>query len=104
MDYKSRRWKILRASILRRDAYQCRECRRYGKAVQADTVHHVYPAQPYPQWAWAPWNLLSLCFACHNAMHDRDGELLTDKGLAWCRRVSPPSFPHSQPRRGPEGG
>lgn len=90
MNYKSKRWKTLRARILRRDGYQCRECRRYGKAIQADTVHHVYPASLYPEWSLEPWNLVSLCFACHNAMHDRDEELLTEKGVAWCRRVSPP--------------
>ena len=96
MDYKSARWKSLRARTLRRDGYQCRECRRYGKAVQADTVHHVYPAGLYPELSKEPWNLLSLCAACHNAMHDRDGEQLTDKGVAWCRRVPPPSI-----RQGP---
>lgn len=92
MDYKSKRWMSLRARILRRDGYQCRECRRYGKAVQADTVHHVYPAALYPELSWAPWNLVSLCSDCHNAMHDRVGEQLTDAGLAWCRRVAPPSL------------
>lgn len=60
MNYKSKRWKTLRARILRRDGYQCRECRRYGKAVQADTVHHVYPAALYPGLSWEPWNLVSL--------------------------------------------
>ena len=90
MNYKSKRWKTLRARILRRDGYQCRECRRYGKAVQADTVHHVYPAALYPGLSWEPWNLVSLCSTCHNAMHDRSGEQLTAAGLAWCRRVSPP--------------
>lgn len=92
MNYKSKRWKTLRARILRRDGYQCRECRRYGKAVQADTVHHVYPAALYPDLSWEPWNLVSLCSTCHNAMHDRSGEQLTAAGLAWCRRVSPPSL------------
>ena len=92
MDYKSKRWKSLRARILRRDGYQCRECRRYGKAVQADTVHHVYPAALYPELSWAPWNLVSLCSDCHNAMHDRVDGQLTDAGRAWCRRVSPPSL------------
>lgn len=94
MDYKSKRWKTLRVGILRRDGYQCRECRRYGKTVQADTVHHVYPVELYPQLAWERWNLVSLCTACHNAMHARSGDNLTETGLAWCRRVSPPPSAH----------
>ena len=82
MDYKSRRWKHLRQSILRRDRYQCRECR-----------HHAYPAEDFPEFAWCSWNLLSLCSACHNAMHDRETGALTDRGLSWRRRVSPPHPP-----------
>lgn len=89
MNYKSKRWKTLRAGILRRDGYQCRECRRYGKVVQAETAHHVYPVAFYSQWTWDTWNLVALCSGCHRAMHNPDGSL-TDKGLAWCRRVSPP--------------
>lgn len=104
VNYKSKRWKTLRARILRRDGYQCRECRRYGKAVQADTVHHVYPASLYPELCWATWNLVSLCSTCHNAMHDRSGERLTDAGLAWCRRVSPPSRPSQPDLPGTGGG
>ena len=93
MDYKSWRWKHLRQSILRRDRFQCRECRRYGLAVNATVVHHAYPAEDFPEFAWCPWNLLSLCSACHNAMHDRETGALTDRGLAWRRRVSPPHPP-----------
>lgn len=90
MDYRGKRWEKLRDRVLRRDGYKCRECRRYGLAVEANTVHHVYPAGRYPAWRWMAWNLISLCASCHNAMHDRNSEALTEKGLAWCRRVSPP--------------
>lgn len=93
MDYKSRRWLIKRQAILRRDRYQCRECRRYGLAVNATVVHHAYPADEFPDLAWADWNLLSLCPGCHNAMHDRETGALTARGLAWRRRVSPPHPP-----------
>lgn len=93
MDYKGWRWKHLRQSILRRDRYQCRECRRYGLAVNATVVHHAYPAEDFPEFAWCSWNLLSLCSACHNAMHDRETGALTDRGLAWRRRVSAPHPP-----------
>lgn len=89
MDYKSARWKKLRAKILRRDGYLCRENKRYGRIVQADTVHHVWPADKYPEYAWCEWNLVSLSSAMHNAMHDRDTGELTELGEAWRRRVPP---------------
>lgn len=105
MDYKSRRWLAKRKAVLRRDRYQCRECRRFGIASDASVVHHAYPADDYPEYAWEDWNLISLCSACHNAMHDRESGALTDRGLAWRRRVSPPSSSGvlSAPG-GPQGG
>lgn len=88
--YRDRRWLRLREAILRRDGYLCRECARYGKRVEANTAHHVFPADAFPQWAWERWNLIALCAACHNAMHIRATDELTDRGRAWCRRISPP--------------
>ena len=88
--YKTKRWRILRESILRRDRYRCRESARYGVRAEADTVHHVWPAEDYPEYAWEPWNLISLTAAKHDAMHDRFSGKLTTLGQAWQRRVSPP--------------
>lgn len=93
MDYKSPRWKKKRKTILRRDKYRCRECRRFGLQADASIVHHAYPAEDYPQYVWCDWNLVSLCATCHNAMHDRETGELTELGLAWRRRVAPPSSP-----------
>lgn len=88
--YKTRRWERLRLSILRRDKYRCRESARYGRRVEANTVHHVWPAEDYPEYAWAPWNLISLSGDQHDAMHDRRTGRLTALGETWRRRVSPP--------------
>lgn len=52
--YKTKRWRRLRMSILRRDKARCREWARYGKTVEATTVHHVWPAEDYPEYAWSP--------------------------------------------------
>ena len=90
MDYKSGRWKAKRAHVLKRDRFRCRECQRYGIAVDASVVQHAYPVEDYPEYAWSDWNLISLCSGCHNAMHDRETGALTAKGLSWMRRVSPP--------------
>lgn len=87
--YRTRRWKKLRAAALRRDGYRCRESARYGIAAEATTVHHAWPAEEYPEYAWALWNLVSLTAEQHNAMHDRRTGKLTPLGEAWRRRISP---------------
>lgn len=90
MNYKSSRWIRLRERVLRRDKYLCRENARYGRIVQANTVHHVWPADMYPEYALCGWNLISLSSAAHNAMHDRDTGELTKLGEKWKKRTPPP--------------
>lgn len=85
--YADKRWPPLRARILRRDDYLCQQCLRYGKHRAATTVHHCFPAGRYPGYAWAVWNLVSLCPRCHDAMHDRNSEQLTPLGEQWRQRA-----------------
>ena len=87
--YKSRRWRRMRLAVLRRDGYRCRESARYGKRVEATTVHHVWPAEDYPEYAWELWNLISLSGEQHDALHDRRTGRLTMLGESWRRRISP---------------
>ena len=87
--YHTQRWVRLREKILRRNGYRSREAARYGRAVQADTVHHIWPAEDYPEFAWEPWNLLSITQDEHRLMHNQDGSL-TALGEAWRRRTPPP--------------
>ena len=89
--YKTRRWRILRESILRRDKHKCRESLRYGITREANTVHHIWPAEDYPEYAWCPWNLISLSAEQHDAMHDRFSGKLTELGESWRRRTIPPT-------------
>lgn len=88
--YRTARWARLRERILRRDGYLCREALRYGKRVEATVVHHVWPADDYPEWAWEPWNLIALSHDGHKAMHDPFTGKLTETGERWCRRIPPP--------------
>ena len=88
--YKTRKWLRTRERVLRRDEYMCRECRRYGRTTPATTVHHIYPLEQYPEWKWATWNMLSLCDACHNKMHNRETGELSELGKQWTDRTSPP--------------
>lgn len=88
--YESRRWRrFVRPRILRRDRYRCREAARYGRIVEATTVHHIWPAEAWPEYAWCDWNLLSLSAEAHRAMHNEDGSL-SALGESWRRRTIPP--------------
>lgn len=89
-DYKARRWERLRAQVMRRDGYRCQLSKRYGKSVPADLVHHIYPVDEFPEYAFAPWNLVAVSRAAHNKLHDRDSDKLTAEGVALMRRTIPP--------------
>ena len=87
----NKRWRHLRQQALRRDGFRCQDAARYGRTVEAVTVHHIWPAEDYPEYAWAPWNLLSLSAEKHDAMHDRLTHKLTPLGESWRRKTIPPS-------------
>ena len=86
----NKRWWRLRELALRRDGCRCREAARYGKSVEAQVVHHIWPAEDYPEYAYCLWNLVSLSVSAHDEMHDRKTRKLTAKGLAWKNRTPPP--------------
>ena len=79
--YLSKKWKKKRSIILRRDGYMCQISKRYGKLVSADVVHHIFPLDEYPEYAFCDWNLVSLSRAAHNKLHDRTTNKLTDVGI-----------------------
>lgn len=86
-NYNSKRWKRCAAQALRRDGYKCRLSARYGKTVPAEIVHHIFPVDKYPEYAYCLWNLISLSRGAHNQLHDRETNELTEKGLALQRRL-----------------
>lgn len=71
--YRSKKWKIKRTAILRRDGYQCQICKRYGRRVDAVTVHHIKHIEEAPELAMVDSNLISLCAKCHNKFHPEKG-------------------------------
>lgn len=85
--YESPRWQRLRQRILRRDNYQDQEAKRYGKIRHADIVHHIFPKNEFPQFAYEPWNLISVSRTTHNSFHDRETDELTEKGIELLRRT-----------------
>lgn len=71
--YDTPRWRRTRERALRRDNYQCQNCRRYGRIVSATEVHHKQHLEDAPEKAYDLANLISLCQACHNKMHPEKG-------------------------------
>ena len=71
--YSSTRWKHKQKQILRRDRYQCQECKKYGRLKSAELVHHIVEIEENPQLALADSNLISICRSCHNKIHKDKG-------------------------------
>lgn len=89
-DYENKRWKHLAARIMRNAGYKCQIAKRYGKNVPAEVVHHIYPVDEYPEYAYCAWNLIALSRAAHNTLHDRNTDKLTAAGIALQRRTKIP--------------
>lgn len=87
MNYNNGRWKRKREAVLKHYEYLCQESKRYGKNVQAVTVHHIYPVEFYPELAWESWNMIPLSLEKHNAMHVRDTHEITELGKRWQEKV-----------------
>ena len=86
--YHTKRWKAKRNKILRRDGYQSQLALRYGKHVQGETVHHIFPRDKYPEYQWQDWNLITLSIKEHNRMHDRNTGELSEEGKALQERTA----------------
>lgn len=85
--YQEPRWRRLRQSVLRRDKYMDVEAKRYGKVKEAEIVHHIFPKNEYPEYAYELWNLISVSRETHNKFHDRDTDELTEAGMDLLRRT-----------------
>lgn len=88
-NYYGKKWKRKREHILKLDGYVDRIEKRYGRKIEAKVVHHIYPAEEYPEYAWSDWNLISVSLATHNKLEDRQTGGLTDLGLQLQRRTIP---------------
>lgn len=79
--YKCPAWLELRDAVLRDNHYECQHCLKRGKYTRAVMVHHVNEVRKRPDLALTRSyktkdgtehiNLVPLCFACHEAEHDR---------------------------------
>lgn len=78
--YNSPKWIRLRDKAMRRDNYEDMEAKRYGKVKAAEVVHHIFPKDEFPEYAYCLWNLISVSVSTHNSFHNRDGNGLSEKG------------------------
>lgn len=89
MKYDSKRWKDKRAHILKLDGYLCQVSKWYGLRKDATIVHHIYPADEYPEYRFCDWNLISVSADGHNKLENRTTGELTSLGRALQSRTVP---------------
>lgn len=82
----TKKWKRFREYVMSRDNYLCQESLRFGKTVQAEMVHHIYPVRDYPELEFVSWNCISLSNFEHNKFHNRKSDEITQKGKNWQKR------------------
>ena len=85
--YKTREWERKRETILKRDIYQCKECKRYGIVADANTVHHILPVTMRPDLKLNSKNLISLCNEHHEKMHNKFNHELSKLGIELMQRT-----------------
>ena len=89
-DYNCKRWRRLRERVLREAGYRCQYARRFGRREEATRVHHIWPAEEYPQYAWCRWNLIALSHESHMMMHVPGTGELSKTGEALRLKTRPP--------------
>jgi 5-methylcytosine-specific restriction endonuclease McrA len=78
--YKSKEWIKLRLQVLKRDNYECQECKRKGLVYPGNhhpskhkrlDVDHLKEIENYPELALDIDNCEVKCIPCHNKKHNR---------------------------------
>ena len=86
--YDSKKWIEKKRRIMRRDGYMCQVSKRYGKMIPAELVHHIFPLDEFPEYALCDWNLISVSWKVHNALHDRQTNGLSEEGRQLLERIA----------------
>lgn len=82
--YKSDDWLELKEHAMEHYHFECQSCLKKGIYTRANCVHHVNEVRHRPDLALSMYykdkegkdqpNLLPLCNACHNLIHDKLGQ------------------------------
>lgn len=73
--YLSPRWKKIRKLVLVSAKYADQVRIRKGDMIEANTVHHIFPREQYPEYEWERWNLIAVSEETHKHLHKPDGSL-----------------------------
>ena len=82
----SKAWRMKRLKILRRDGYQCQISKRYGRNVEGNVVHHIFPRSEFPEYQLCDWNLITVSLPMHKKLESEDG--LTQEGIDLLRKTA----------------
>ncbi|EAF2356468.1 TPA: HNH endonuclease [Listeria monocytogenes] len=63
--YSSKRWRIVRLQVLKRDLFLCQRC----KQQEGNIVHHIIPLRADLTKAYELSNLETVCASCHSQLH-----------------------------------
>lgn len=90
MNYKDKRWKKKRAYILSLDNYIDKVALRFfNREEEATIVHHIYPAEEYPEYRYCDWNLISVSKRTHRLIENPATNDLTDLGRMLMKSTIP---------------
>ena len=71
--YQSPKWLRLREKAMKRDHYECQECRRLGKYHRVENVHHIKEVKDRPDLALDLDNLInSLRFNSNDSIGEEE--------------------------------
>lgn len=88
--HNTRRWKRKSLQIRRVDKYMDMVALRFwNKRIEGTMVHHIYPADEYPEYAFCDWNLITVSRRTHEMLEDRRSGTLTALGMELQRRTVP---------------
>lgn len=74
--YDDEHWRKLSAEILRRDNYECQECKKEGKLTIKQhkkklDIHHIKELETNPELAYEKDNLETVCVHHHNILDNK---------------------------------
>lgn len=75
--YDDKFWRRLSKDILRRDNFECQECKREGKLTIKEhnkklDIHHIKELEQYPELAYVESNLMTVCVHHHNILDNKN--------------------------------
>lgn len=71
--YQTRKWRAVRAFVLKRDLWRCVVCNADVSAVGAARVDHIKTVETHPELVFDPTNLRTLCVLHDNQSHREKG-------------------------------